>query len=201
MRALRRLPGQRLRQGEKPRQPVHLRKARRGQRLAARDARSRAPCAPPACSCRRRRAQAAARRRATASPRSIGGRPALRAVICKQPGECAHAALHRARAPARATDRAAYPALRCTAASSSASSPSPSAALTGTTGMPSACASPAVSTASAAGTQRIHHVQCQHDRHAQLQQLQRQVQAARRARRVRDADDRVRRAAEQIRCA
>ena len=38
------------------------------------------------------------------------------------------------------------PCAACTAASSSASSPSPSAALTGTTGMPSARASPAVST-------------------------------------------------------
>ena len=188
--------GQRLRQGEKPRQPVHLRKARRRQRIAAREsglalhARDGLPCrlrcVIAVCTVEplRRREH----RRQT--------RPAR--LVCKQPGERAHAALHRARgqrAPriGRRTLRRAHGSVE-----------------QGVQSLTQRRAhlhdrdaqrlrQPRRVHRTAAGTQRIHHVQRQHDRHAQLQQLQRQIQTARRARRVRDADDRVRLTAEQIR--
>ncbi len=186
---------QRLRQGEKPHQPVHLRKARRGQRLVAPE---------PALAHH-------ARRRLFGRRRCAQGAAVVEPLRCRehrrqprracrrgeQPRQCPHAGLHRPRR--QRTPRVGRRAVRCLRGrvqqrveplaqrrahrhDRNAQRPRQPRRVH----RPAACA------------QRVHHVQRQHDRHAQLQQLQRQVQAARRARRVRDADDRVRRAAEQI---
>lgn len=196
MRALRRCPGSVCGRVKKPRQPVHLRKACRWQCLAARE--------PGLALHARRRLFGCGRcvqRAAVVEPlrrrkHRRKARPAR--LVSKHPGERAHAALHRARS--QRAPRIGRRTLRCAH------------------GCVQQCVQPFAQRRAhrhdrdaqrlrqprrvhraAAGTQRVHHVQRQHDRHAQLQQLQRQIQAARRARRVRDADDRVRLTAEQIR--
>lgn len=201
MRTLRRLPGsaaaarQRPRQSEKPHQPVHLRKARGGQRLVA----GHAALAHHArrrlfgcCRCAQGAAAVEPLRR-----RKHRRQPCRARRRGEQPRDRPHAGLHRPRrqrAPRvgrRAVRRLRgrvqqrvepFAQRRAHRHDRDAQRPR----------------QPRRVHRSAACAQRVHHVQCQHDRHAQLQQLQRQVQAARRARRVRDADDRVRRAAEQV---
>ena len=196
MRALRRCPGSVCGRVKKPRQPVHLRKACRWQRLAAREP-GLTLHARDGLSCRLRRVIAVCAveplRRRKHRRKACPAR-----LVCKQPGECAHAALHRARsqrAPriGRRTLRRAHGSVEQGVQS-----------LTQRRAYwhdrdAQRLRQPRRVHRTAAGTQRIHHVQRQHDWHAQLQQLQRQIQAARRARCVRDADDRVRLAAEQIR--
>ena len=186
---------QRLRQGEKPRQPVHLRKARRGQCLVAGDAALAHHARRRLFGCGRCVQRAAVveplrRREHRRQPRRVRSRG-------EQPGQRPHTGLHRPRRQcAPWVGRRAVRRLRgCVQQGIESLAQRRAHRYDRDAQRPRQlrCVH-----RSAAGAQRVHHVQRQHDRHPQLQQLQRQVQAARRARRVRDADDRIRRPAEQI---